>query len=479
MKKERTFAIVLLSIILNLNVYAQEKGTYTINEVDTLVNSLMQKYKIPGMVLGIIDPSNFVKLEAYGVADVQNNAPVVRATTFELGSLSKQFTAAAILKLQQDGKLSVEDYLFKYFPECPENWKEIKIKHLLWHTSGLPGMYPRDSFKNRSFTGYAKMTAVELDAMMQTNNVSKKTAIQSIISDSLDYQPGTKYNYSDVGYLVLGLIIDNVTGSYHDFMMDEVFKKCDMQNTYLLNQERVFPNQARGYSLKQGELINIMRTWDYEIPSYFGVFSNVQDLQKWDATLNSDDFLNEESKNFLFSKGSLNNGTKINYGGGWNIHNINKITYISHGGITGVNYIRIPQKGASVITLTNLGFNGHDPVLSLQITKDILNYLKLQEKISEDYVASDGSRIIKTNKRTARLIKGKYTTIDGIPAEIYSKENSLYFKCLAQGMDNRIAMLENGNFIVLDLDSEYIFHLDKENRALTSNLFRTFKKTIN
>lgn len=457
--------------------YTQTIHPNLLEKIDSLAWSSMENYKIPGMAVGIIDAGDLVKIKGYGYADVQNSAPVIDSTSFELASLTKQFTATAIVLLQQKGKLSVDDYLYEYVPETPEAWKGIKLKHLIWHTSGLPGMFPRDSFTSRSFSGYAHMSSAELDEMMQHNTVSKKIAIQSVLTDQLDFEPGEKYNYSDVGYLMLGLVIDNITGSYRDFMQKEIFEPCGMQNTYMLDQQKVVRNQSRGYSLNAGEVINIMRTWDYEIPAFYGVFSNVYDLHKWNTIILGNTLLNEESRTFLFTKGTLDDGTRINYGGGWMIQEINGVKYVYHGGVTGVNYMLMPQKNISIITLTNLGYNGHDPVGSLNVVKEILFFLDLANLTDRSYIAADGSRIVETDQKMFDQLVGKYTTIDGIGAEIYMQDGAPIFDCPAQGMKHEIAMLKNEKWVVLGLDFEYTLDFNKKEQSLSSNLFRTFNKT--
>lgn len=468
-KKKLVFIVLLFALKANA-----QNLKYSSAILDSLVHSSMTKYQIPGMVIGLIENDSLTQV-AYGFSNVQNSSLTLISTTFELGSLSKQFTASAILLLQQRGKLSVDDYINTYIPNCPKSWDNIKIKHLIWHTSGLPGLFVRDNFKSKSFTGYSKMSSSQLDRMMQSNFVSKELAFESIKSDKLDFQPGEKYNYSDVGYLLLGLIIDNITGSYRDFMMNEIFISCGMMNTYILEQERVIPNQSRGYSLKNGNWINIMRTWDYEIPSFFGIFSNVNDLFKWYNVLFSNQLLNKESREFIFSNGYLSNGQKINYGGGWNIQNIVNDKYVYHGGVTGVNYIILPNKEIGIITLTNLGYNGNDPVGSLNVATEILDTFNLRKRINKDYITTNGSKVVNMSKKILAGIIGEYETIDGIEASIYVENDKPIFDCPAQGMKHEVALLDNNTLLVLDLDFEYTLKYDENKKELTSNMYRTFK----
>lgn len=196
--KEHFKYIWVLVITLSISNLKAQKS------IDSLVDNYMSTNKIPGLALAIVKNDSVRTLKTYGLSSIQNDVKVDVNTTVELASLTKQFTAAAILKLQQDVKLNVDDYLHQHFPEYPEHWKAITIKQLLWHTSGLPGMFPHDNFTQNSFTGYSQMTAEQLDIMMQTNTVSKDLATKSIITDSLDFRPGSEYNYSDVGYLLLG-----------------------------------------------------------------------------------------------------------------------------------------------------------------------------------------------------------------------------------------------------------------------------------
>ena len=454
-----------LSLFIFTNIQAQVS-------IDRIVNDYMEAHQIPGVAIGVMKNGKTLNMDAYGYADVQNGANVKAETTFELGSLSKQFTAAAILKLQEEGKLSINDYLHQYFLECPDHWKKIKIKHLLWHTSGLPGMYPHDDFKQAGFTGYAKMEATELDLMMQTNRVNKEQAIQTIISDSLDFKPGERYNYSDVGYLVLGIIIDEVTGSYQSYMEEEVFAACGLKNTYLLDQYKVVKNQARGYSLRDGELINIMRTWDYEIPSFFGVFSNVEDLLKWHTTLEKNTFLNEESKAILFSKGKLKNGEKVSYGGGWEVHDINGNRIISHAGITGTKMVIIPEKSFCLVQLTNLGYNGYDFVDPLSLSNLILNAYEIETVINRSHITSDGASVVKFKLKDFTPMSGNYTTADQAQIRIYAENGTPIFSY--QGIENEMALLSDGNWLVLGMEYEYILSYNEKTGEWKSNLGRIF-----
>jgi len=467
MKQYKTIFITFLVVIASLHSWAQDS-------IDSLINSYMSEHKIPGLALGVTQNDSIIKLGAYGVSSMQSRSEVRRNTSFELGSLSKQFTASAIIKLHQNKKLELEDYLHQYFPECPKHWRDIKIKHLLWHTSGLPGMFTHDNYTQSSFTGYVKMDANKLDGMMQTNLVTKKLSIESIITDSLDFTPGTDYNYSDVGYLVLGIVIDNITGSYKSYLENEIFRPLNMQHTYVLNQEKVVTNQARGYSLKNGEIINIMRTWDYEIPSFFGVFSNVEDMLNWNYALENNKILNEKSKTLLFSKGKLDDDSEVEYGGGWEINDINNLRFISHNGVTGTRMVKVPHSKFCLILLTNLGYNGNDFVDPWSLVNKILACYKIETKINENHITSNGQKTIPIKKRCLKNLEGLYSTNDGIKAIVKIENGIPIFE--NQGSKNKLALLEKYSWLVLGMEYEYILSFDEKKGVLTSNYGRKFIK---
>jgi CubicO group peptidase (beta-lactamase class C family) len=132
--KKILFSLIVLC--LSITIKAQEINQKSLQGIDSLVEQAMEKYKIPGAVIGLVHSSKLEKITPYGHTDLQNLSKTKDISNFDLASLSKQFTASAIILLQQMGKLSIEDNLSDYFPEIPTHWKGIKIKHLLWHTSG-------------------------------------------------------------------------------------------------------------------------------------------------------------------------------------------------------------------------------------------------------------------------------------------------------------------------------------------------------
>lgn len=427
----------------SVNEIDQEK----ITAIDSYIREVMDKKKIPGLVYGVFDENSILLTKPYGLADLQNQAPVREHTVFELASITKQFTASAILILQQDGKLNINDPLHKHFPECPESWNQITIKHLLTHTSGLTG--------SDDYPGINDMTGERV--RKEYANWSKQFLIDALIKHEPQHPPGEVFHYSDPGYALLGLVIDNITGSYREFMEDRIFKPLEMSSTYLVDQRAVHPFEARGYTLKDGKHINIRRYHNIEIPSWFGVFSNIPDLQKWDAALNSNLILDEKSKELLWQNFTLNNGEPTGYGLGWFHVALGGYNFVQHGGITGTDWIKFPDRNFSIVLLTNLGFNGADQVEMRGITNGIAQILGYNVAINSKYITNSGLKVIPIeNKLEQRIIGDFKLTADwgNGTGRIYKSDDRFFLALM--GFTFEIGLLENGSLIQFGLPFEYI-----------------------
>jgi len=327
------------------------------SDIDEFIESEMKKRKIPGLTLGICEGDSLIRVASFGYADLQNLGPTQNNTTFELASITKQFTASAIVLLQQDGSLELEDPISAFIEDCPKAWKDITIKHLLTHTSGLPAI-------NEGQSGALSMTPQAFISMISSKIISKDFYYGLIKTDTLDFPPGEAYSYSDTGYFLLGYIIDNISGSYRQFIQKRIFDPAGMSASYIVDQVSVHELEARGYTLRNGELVNIRRIFDAEIPSHYGIFSNIPDLQKWDAVLNSNILFTDQSKALLWNDNKLNKGKSTGYGMGWEVKKMKKKLIISHTGVTGTEMIKLVDDGVTFIVLTNLGDGAFDSVNS-------------------------------------------------------------------------------------------------------------------
>jgi D-alanyl-D-alanine carboxypeptidase len=307
------------------------------DQVDTYLKSQMREHRIPGLTLKIIRDGKTIKTAAYGLANVELNVRAKPETVFEIGSITKQFTAAGILLLAQEGKLSVDDKISKYLKDAPEAWANVTVRHLLTHTSGI-----------KSYTG--------LDGFQIWRHLTQEQFIKAIGRERMEFQPGDSWKYCNTGFNLLGYIIENVSGrNYWDFMAERVFHPLDMQATTNRLLSLVIPNRASGY--EQTNHVWMNRDCDLtEVFSAGAIASTVGDLAKWNAGLDGERILNAASKEQMWTPVKLNDGRTRKYGFGWNVDAMDGHKNIGHGGSTSgfsASIQRFPDDHLAVIILTN------------------------------------------------------------------------------------------------------------------------------
>ena len=307
------------------------------DRVDEYIKGQMEEHRIPGVALNIIRNGKSVKTAAYGLANVELNVPVSPETVFEIGSITKQFTAAGVLLLAQDGRLSVDDYVNKYLKDTPDAWRNITIRHLLTHTSGI-----------KSYTG--------LDGFQLWRHLTQAQFIQAIGAQPMEFQPGESWKYCNTGFNLLGYIIENVSGmDYWDFMSRRVFKPLGMSATTNRLPSLIIPGRAAGYEQTNHVWINR----DYDLTDVFSagaIASTVGDLAKWAAALDGEDLLTAASKEQMWTPVRLNNGKTREYGFGWSFGEVEGHKDVGHSGSTSgfsASIQRFPNDKLAVIVLTN------------------------------------------------------------------------------------------------------------------------------
>lgn len=324
------------------------------DKADALVREEMQKHQIAGLSLMVIRDGRPIKTKPYGKANLEWDVPVTTDTVFEIGSITKQFTAACILLLQQDGKLSVEDKISKYLTNTPPSWSNITIRQLLTHTSGI-----------RNYTGH--------DGFELTKHQTQQQFIQKLAALPSSFQPGEKWSYCNSGYSLLGYIVENVSGkNYWDFLRERITGPLGMTVTRDRTPGAVIPRRAAGYELTNHVHINR----DYDITDVFSagaMVSTVLDLAKWNAALDGETLLNKTSKEQWWTPTTLNNGHVQNYGFGWYLDPLKGHKNIGHNGATSgfsSSIQRFPDDHLCVIVLCNAD-DGGTPALAGVIAKEV------------------------------------------------------------------------------------------------------------
>jgi len=328
------------------------------DKVDRVVKADMRQHPIPGLALEIIRNGKCIKRAGYGMANLEWQTRATPETVFEIGSVTKQFTAAGILLLVQDGKLSLEDRISLHLKDTPESWKDITVRNLLTHTSGI-----------KNFT--------VLEGFELTKHLTQAQFIRQMGAYPLDFQPGEKWAYCNTGFHLLGYIIENVSGTnYWEYMHDRIFGPLGMSSTADRNPRNIIRLRASGYETDaDGKYINR----DYDLTGHIGagaIVSTVEDLAKWNASLDSHKLLTAPTEQEMWTPVKLNNGKTRDYGFGWFLSPLQGHENIGHSGSTSgfsASIQRFPKDGLAVIVLTNSNEDG----VATKVAKEIaLLYLK-------------------------------------------------------------------------------------------------------
>jgi CubicO group peptidase (beta-lactamase class C family) len=322
-------------------------GAAQADKVDDYVKAEMQKQHIPGISIAVMKDGKIIKAEGYGLANVELNVPARPETVYQIGSVSKQLISAGILLLMQDGKLSLDDKISLFLEGTPDTWKEITIRHLLTHTSGIVREAPGfDPFK----------TQADADVI--------KTAYQS----PLRFAPGEKWEYCNVGYFSLAEIIRKVSGkSWGDFLRERLFLPLEMNVTRTTTVTEIIHNRADGYVWRNNKLDNATSFFALRPSGAF--LSSVLDLAKWDAALYTDKILKQSSLSQMWMPVKLNSGATHPYGFGWELSSVAGHKLVHHGGsLPGfrAQIARFVDDKLTVVVLTN-GDNANPNSIALGI----------------------------------------------------------------------------------------------------------------
>ena len=293
----------------------------------------------PAMVL-LIDQDGELFQAAGGFASLSHQVPATPETKFRIGSITKQFTAAAILKLQEQGKLKIEDTLDKYFPDFPRAG-EVTLHQLLTHTSGIHSYTDKPDFVTKV------ASYIEPDQLLA-----------SFRNDPYDFDPGKGWHYDNSGYFLLGRIVEQVSGqSYANYLRTTFFEPLGMPNTGVHDGKDILSHEATGYAWERGRWRQALN-WDMSHAGGAGaIYSTVGDLQRWNAAVFSDQVLSAESLKAAFTPVSLPEATSgLPYGYGWIIGEQRGLKTIGHGGgLAGFSsyLVRFPDQKLTIVALVN------------------------------------------------------------------------------------------------------------------------------
>ena len=327
-------------------------------KVDSFVQAELTRQRIPGLALVVLKDGKVIYTKGYGYANLGQAVPATTEQRFQIGSISKQFTAAAVLLLVQDGKMALDEKIGKYLTGIPAEWEAITVRHLLAHTSGLPRDFDESVFANADSHG-----PYSTDQLLTIAKTIKPM-----------HAAGQMYAYSNIGYQLMGGIIEKVSGApFGKLLQDRIFTPLGMSTARLISVQDL-AGSATGYFIGDSKLLQALQMSKISpgVQSLYpngagGVEMSATDLAKWDVSLDTDKILTKSSRNQMWAASALVQQADtytINYGLGWFLSDFNKHPKVYHSGgmhAFTTDYLHYTDGKLSVIVLTNLGEDHSNP----------------------------------------------------------------------------------------------------------------------
>jgi D-alanyl-D-alanine carboxypeptidase len=309
--------------------------------MDQRIRAEMADNNIPGVLIGVASRGELVHVQTYGMANVELRVPVSDSTVFEIGSISKQFVATAIMLLVEDGRLGLDDGIHEYLPNLPSEWLGVTVRQLLTHTSGIPDYEEIQTYEAYRF------------------RFTPEQILRVAHSRPMDFEPGTGWYYSNTGYFLLSLIAERIEGRpFGQVLRSRIFEPLGMNQTRLADPEDIILHRASGYWVdRMGvELMNRDATQPSSTLGAGGILSSVHDMVKWDEALYADQLLSEESKAAMWTPTVLPNHDNTGYAFGWRVGQYGGYRSVSHGGMVAgfvANFMRLPDDEVAIIVFAN------------------------------------------------------------------------------------------------------------------------------
>lgn len=357
----RRLALAMSAVVVaQTPASAQPSRAQQVAIMDSIAESPVIEGRVAGLAVAVIRGSDTLLMQGYGMADVEWQVPMTVDAVFEIGSITKQFTAAAVLKLRDEGKLDLDADLSQYLPEFDTQGHRIPVRRLLDHTSGMKGATEMASF-----------------GTINTHDLPRDTLLDLIAVEPFDFPPGEALIYNNSAYILLGHIIEKVSGqSYEEYVETELFGKLDMARSSYCSNTDVVPRKARGYRLTPEGLIQGSYTnhlWPYSAGS---LCSTVGDLVTWLRALHGGQVLPDSSYQEMITPGTLNDGTQVRYAMGLTTLDPRGRPALGHGGGIGSGFVThtmyYPAEALMVVMLVNTAGNLSPAALSTELVDVLL-----------------------------------------------------------------------------------------------------------
>jgi CubicO group peptidase (beta-lactamase class C family) len=448
----KLLSILLLSAI----VIAPASATETDQSIDakTRANALLAGFNkpgSPGCAVGVYQNGNVVYEGAYGLANLEHRVPIdPQRTVFGIGSVSKQFTAASILLLVQDGKLKLDDDIRKYLPEIPDYGNTITIDQLLHHTSGVRDFYELWWMSGRSQWDYT----VDQDALKL---LSRQTG--------LSFTPGSKFAYSNTGYFLLSQIVQRVSGkTLAEFARERIFSPLEMKNTYFEDTlGRVTPHRASGYTPHGDKAFEVRKT-GWTLYGDTGVQTTLGDLAKWQRNFDEPKVGGAWLIVQLEQKGVLSNGKEIAYARGIEVHDkgYRGLRTVMHNGATWEGYraslMRFPGEKLSVAVLCNSADEGDTIKLRDQLADIYMEdtFPKPETVAAANQKPEPAPKPSASAERASSALLGTYWNREDITIRRIERSDGKWWYVRSPESRSELMPIENGQLQMLGVSTRVV-----------------------
>jgi CubicO group peptidase (beta-lactamase class C family) len=400
-----SYVILLINLILSINLQAQEKSK--IPGLDNYIYNIFKNLQFgtkPGASVLVSQNGDIIYQKGFGFADIEKKIPVTPDTKFKIGSISKQFTAVAILKLQEEGKIKIDDKLSKYIPDFPGS-NEVTIYQLLTHTSGIHD--------------YSVQPNLDM-----TKPITHQALLDIIKKLPYDFNPGERYLYNNSGFVILGYIVAQLSGkTLSEYLNETFFKPLGMNNTGIYKNNIVLNNEAQGYSMN-GDTV---KKADFQEMSWGlgvgNIYSTTKDLYKWNEAIFNGKVLSNATLRKAFTQTVLNSGGKVDYGFGWFLITNRGLEFIQHSGVSSgfFSYLECqPENKLTVCVLLNSlpTPEGINPILNGQAISEFI----LQDKMEKQN--TDVGKIVSEN--ILKKYEGRYNYGQAMVMLVTMKDKQLF-----------------------------------------------------
>lgn len=294
-------------------------GGDLVGRIDSLALASIEGGSVAALSIGVKRGGDLLLTKGYGLADIENGVSATAETVYRIGSITKQFTAAAVMQLVEAGQIDIDASMTEYLPDYPAAGQDVTIRHLLTHTSGI-----------KSYTGLASW------APKKTLDLSDEELVDLFKDEPVDFAPGERFLYNNSGFYLLGMIIEAVSGeSYRDYLDAHVFGPLGMSRSLYCDERPIVPGRAEGYEQDGGELVNAEYLSMNQPGAAGALCSTVPDLLLWTSALRSGRVVSGASYGQMTISGTLNSGDDTGYGFGLGVGDLGGNSSVAHGG--GIN----------------------------------------------------------------------------------------------------------------------------------------------